>query len=110
MDRSRKILIAKIVAIVSAIPALIYAYATGPDPGKSGVPGESTCMEAGCHVGTALNAGPGSVKIDAGGTTYTPGVKQRIRVTVSDPNMRRWGFQATARLSSNARTMAGAFE
>ena len=109
MHRSRKIFIAKSVAVFSVIPILLFAYATGPDPGKSGVPGESTCMEAGCHVGTAVNGGPGSVTINAGGTTYTPGVKQRVRVTVSDPDQRRWGFQLTARLATNAKTQAGTF-
>jgi uncharacterized protein (TIGR03437 family) len=107
MDRQRKILIAKSVAILSIVPALIYAHAAGPDPGKSGVPGESTCAESGCHTGAGLNAGGGSVKIDAGGAAYTPGVKQRISVTVSDPAQRKWGFQLTARLASNAKTRAG---
>ncbi|MEO7651019.1 MAG: choice-of-anchor V domain-containing protein, partial [Bryobacteraceae bacterium] len=110
MDRSRKIFLAKTLAIFSVIPILLFAYATGPDPGKAGVPGEGTCAEVGCHIGTALNGGPGSVTIDAGGTTYTPGVKQRIKVSIADPNQRRWGFQLTARLASNARTQAGTFE
>src|SRR6266511_3457270 len=104
MERQRKIFIGKTIAILSIVPVLIYAYAAGPDPGKSGVPGESTCAESGCHTGVGLNQGAGSVKIDAGGTTYAPGVKQRIKVTVSDPAQRKWGFQLTARLASNAKT------
>src|SRR5439155_111092 len=107
MDRPRKILIAKCGAILSIIPVLIYAHAAGPDPGKAGVPGESTCAESGCHTGAGLNAGAGSVTIDAGGTTYAPGVKQRIMVTVSDPAQRKWGFQLTARQADNPKTRAG---
>jgi len=108
MNRQNKIFFGKSMAILSVIPALIYAYAAGPDPGKSGVPGESTCNEAGCHVGTGLNAGGGSVKISAsGGSSYTPGVTQRITVAVSDPAQRRWGFQLTARLASDSKTRAG---
>src|SRR5436190_1062301 len=107
MDRQRKIFIGKAIAILSVVPVLIYAHAAGPDPGKTGAPGDSVCAEAGCHVGTAVNGGGGSVTIDAGGTTYTPGVKQRITVTVNDPTQRRWGFQLTARLGSNTRTRAG---
>src|SRR4051794_28401034 len=104
MGRSRTIFAAKSVAILAVIPVLIWAYAAGPDPGKSGVPGESTCSEAGCHVGAGLNQGGGSVTIDAGGTTYTPGGgKQRITVTVVDPTQRKWGFQLTARLETNAK-------
>src|SRR4051794_33253644 len=107
MNRQRRIYLAKSCVFLALIPVLIYAHAAGPDPGKSGVPGESTCNEIGCHVGTGLNAGPGSVKITAESSTYVPGVKQRIQVTVSDPNQRRYGFQFTARLGSNAKTRAG---
>ena len=78
MDRQRKTFIGKTIAVLAVIPVLIYAHAAGPDPGKSGAPGESTCAEAECHVGTALNGGGGRVTIDAGGSTYTPGLKQRI--------------------------------
>src|SRR6266404_5023264 len=84
MHRQKKIFIGKVLAVLAVIPVLIYAHAAGPDPGKSGVPGESTCAESGCHTGAGLNAGAGSVAIDAGGTTYTPGVKQRVKVTVAD--------------------------
>src|SRR5262249_9755245 len=118
MDRQRKILIAKCGAILSIIPVLIYAHAAGPPPRKdggargtqcprAGERGESRCSEAGCHTGAGLNAGAGSVTIDAGGTTYAPGVKQRIMVTVSDPAQRKWGFQLTARLADNPKTRAG---
>ncbi|MBI3471296.1 MAG: hypothetical protein HY013_08065 [Candidatus Solibacter usitatus] len=85
----------------------MLAYAAGPEPGKTGAPGESTCADAGCHTGT-VNSGQGSVKIDAGGSSYQPGVKQRIKVTVSDPVQRRWGFQLTARVGAT-RTQAGSF-
>jgi uncharacterized protein (TIGR03437 family) len=107
MNHQRTILIGKIVAVLSVVPILIYAHAAGPDPGKSGVPGESTCAESGCHTGAGLNLGGGSVRIDAGGATYTPGVKQRISVTVTDPTQRKWGFQLTARLAGNSKTRAG---
>src|SRR6266550_3082556 len=99
MHRRQKIFIGKVLAVLAVIPVLIFAHAAGPDPGKSGVPGESTCAESGCHAGAGLNAGAGSVMIDAGGSTYSPGgAKQRITVTVTDPTQRKWGFQLTARL------------
>jgi uncharacterized protein (TIGR03437 family) len=77
----------------------LQAYVSGPDPRLSGAPGDENCTA--CHSGT-VNSGPGSVKIKlAGGNTYTPGVKQRIQVEVSDPDQRRWGFEFTARLASS---------
>jgi uncharacterized protein (TIGR03437 family) len=109
MDRQRKILIGKAVAILSVVPVLIYAHSAGPDPGHAGVPGESTCNTSGCHTGTALNGGGGSITINAGGSTYTPGVAQQISVTLSDPKQRRWGFQLTARSASDPTAEAGTF-
>src|SRR4051794_40114731 len=100
MQRKRKVVLGKIAAVMGAIPLLIWAHASGPDVGKSGVPGESTCTEAQCHVGTALNGGGGSVKVTfPNGSTYTPGATQHLVVTISDPNTTQkvWGFQLTAR-------------
>jgi uncharacterized protein (TIGR03437 family) len=96
----------KTIAILATAPLLIRALQSGPDPGKTGAPGESLCIESGCHVGAA-NAGAGSIAIDAGGAIYIPGIRQRIRVAVRDPAQRRWGFQLTARLAGGARTRAG---
>src|SRR5262249_5150867 len=54
---------------------------------------------------------PGKVEVTfPGASTYAPGVKQHLVVTVSDPNQRRWGFQLTARAASNAKTQAGTFK
>jgi uncharacterized protein (TIGR03437 family) len=108
MQRNRKLIWGKTAAIMGAIPLLIWAHVAGPDPGKSGVPGESTCNQAQCHVGTALNGGAGSVKVTfPNGNTYVPGVKQHLVVTIADPVQHAWGFQATVRLASNTKTMAG---
>src|SRR4051794_32174264 len=107
MERKRKLVIAKVGLVMGTIPLLIWAHASGPDVGKSGVPGESTCNESGCHIGTGLNAGGGSVKVTfPNGLTYSPGVKQPFVVTIADPSQRVWGFQMTARQSANTRTQA----
>ncbi|HEY3740567.1 MAG TPA: TIGR03118 family protein [Bryobacteraceae bacterium] len=77
-----------------------FGYAEGPLARKSGAPGDADCTV--CHVGTALNGGPGSVTILLpNGATYVPGVKQHIMVQVADPLQQRWGFQLTARLNSD---------
>jgi uncharacterized protein (TIGR03437 family) len=110
MERRRKLILAKTAVVMGAIPMLVWALSGGPDVGKSGVPGESNCTEIGCHVGTALNGGGGSVKVTfPGGLSYSPGVKQHLVVTISDPAQRRWGFQLTARVASSIPTTAGSF-
>jgi len=99
---------------MGTIPILLWAYQTGPDPGFSGVPGENggaTCATSGCHTGTALNGGAGSVSVAfPNGQTYTPGVTQKLSVTISDPSQRAWGFQLTARVAGSNSTMAGTLQ
>ena len=43
------------------------------------------------------------------GLSYTPGTKQHLVVTISDPNQRIWGFQVAARLASDSKSQAGTF-
>lgn len=100
--KSRNICAAKVACIAFAVPFLLYAFASGPDPRNTGAPGDMTCARAGCHTGTAVNGGPGNVSITfPSGLTYVPGQRQRWIVTVNDSQQRVFGFQATARLESN---------
>ena len=85
-----------LVLLALAVPILVYAFSTGPIPGVTGGFGEPTCNQAGCHVGTDVNGGPGGVTISAP-QSYTSGGTFPIIVTVSDPNQRRWGFELSAR-------------
>src|SRR5216683_2104557 len=109
MDRSKKIYAAKCAVILSAIPALIFAHTSGPDPDVNGAPPSNrSCNQVSCHVGTAVNAGGGKVEVTfAEGTTYTPGQKQRVTVKVSDPTASIYGFQMSAQLANNSQ--AGTF-
>jgi len=87
------------------VPAL-HGEIPGAPAGVSGAPGDSDCTS--CHGGRP-NSGSGRVSIDAGGSTYTPGRQVRLKVTIEDPNARRWGFQVSARPESDGQSMAGAF-
>lgn len=111
MERTKKLILAKTAVVMAAIPFLIYAYEYGPDAGAAGVPGENgSCNQIGCHTGTPVNGGGGSVSVQfPQGMTYTPGVKQHLVVTIADSRQRRWGFELTARLASNTATVAGTF-
>ncbi len=111
MDRSRKVYAAKCAVILAAIPALILAHSSGPDPRKTGAPGDSTCAESACHIGTAVNGGGGKIELSFdSGTSYTPGTKVKVTVKVTDSAARIYGFQASSRLSSNTRNaQAGTF-
>jgi len=94
----RQLLIGLTIGALGAATA--FAHAAGPDPGLSGAPGDSTCVA--CHGGSP-NTGPGKVSLAfANGLTYTAGQTQVVTVTVEDPSARRWGFEASPRLASDA--------
>jgi len=114
MERNRRRIAGKIAVAVGTLPLLLWAYEYGPNAGYSGVPNENggkTCATSGCHTGTANDPNnKGSVTVAfPNGSTYAPGVKQHLVVTIADPaaSQRAWGFQLTARLSSDVTTPAG---
>ncbi len=79
----------------------LFANGAGAPPGTSGAPGEQTC--ASCHIGNAVNSGPGRVAITLpGGNTFAPGQKARLRLTIEDPSARAWGFILSARNEAGA--------
>ncbi len=110
---SRKIAL-KVCVLAAAVPLLwgtLQAYSGGPPARYTGAPGDDPGACATCHRGLAVNGGQGSVKIILpNGNSYTPGVTQHIKVHVSDPQQRRWGFQMSARMKSDpANAQAGDF-
>ncbi len=95
--------ITSIVGLASSA-ALIFGFATGPDPRETGAPGDDplSCATSGCHSDSALNAGGGNVVVNfPNGPTYTPGVQQTLTIIITDSAAKAWGFQMTARLDSN---------
>ncbi len=101
MTRDHKILVGKFAAVGMIVPALIFAYSSGPPVRHTGAPGDSLCTE--CHLGTA-NSGPGKVEVTfPAGLAYSPAVKQRwiVTVTGNEPTVRLQGFELTVRPASN---------
>lgn len=88
----------KAAVAAGVLATVAYGYASGPPAGRTGAPGEQTCIV--CHTGT-LNSGPGSVTIEGVPEQYEPGQEYTLTVKVSHPNRRRWGFQITALDGSN---------
>lgn len=83
------------VLLALLVPILVYSYAEGPPPARTGGFGESDCTA--CHRGTAVNAGGGSVAIAVSSSAYSSGGAYQIAVSVSDPVQQRWGFELSAR-------------
>ncbi len=91
--------------------AVVWAHESSVPPGNTGAPGDAPVPCLGCHAGR-LNPPGGKVEIGfPGGLSYTPGVKQRWALRISDPDpLRHYGFQATARSAHEGReAQAGTF-
>ncbi len=107
MERKRKVIVAKVAVVMGAIPLVIWGYKTGPDRPATGAPGEQTCSQTGCHLGTPANSAGALTITFPAGMVYTPGVKQHVVLSMSHPTAQIWGFQMTARPTSALTTNAG---
>jgi hypothetical protein len=86
----------RLPAILFALTvAGVAAFSSGPPDGSTGAPGEILCTA--CHTGAPANSGAGSLTITGLPDAYEPGASYTLTLTLSDPNARRWGFQATAK-------------
>ncbi len=83
----------KAALVVLVLAAVAYGHAAGPPAGRTGAPGEATCVQ--CHSGT-LNGGAGKVIISGVPETYEPNEEFTLTVRVEHPDRRRWGFQIVA--------------
>ena len=80
----------------SAPKKAVHANASGPQPQRTGAPGEQTCATSDCHSSNPLNTGSGSVSISGVPDNYTPGQNYTITVTVGTFAGRiRFGFEST---------------
>lgn len=93
------------------LSTVVWGFSSVPPVRRSNVPTDENGANCTlCHRGTALNGDArGSVSIEMN-DTYMPGAPQTIRVRVRHPEAVRWGFQMTARQTSDTSKKAGTFE
>lgn len=91
------------LALVCA-PALLFAAAVsardfmdGPPPAHTGGFAEPTCRA--CHADYPLNDG-GTLAIEGAPPAYEPGRSYTLRIVLRHPELRRAGFQLSARFAS----------
>jgi len=91
---------------VLCLSAGAWAESGGAPVMTTGAPADGgICTD--CHGGVA-NAGKGKLQVSlVDAATWTPGQQLKLRVTLSDPNARRWGFNLTARSSADSGVTAG---
>lgn len=90
-----------------------YTYRTGPGGGYSNAPDEANCTTSGCHTGTALNGGSGSLDdltltMDPDHMGYMPDSTYTLTLSYKQSGVERWGFNMTA-LAASDDAPAGTF-
>ena len=85
-------------------------YSEGPPPAHTGGFGEPTCHA--CHFDNPINDPAGSLELLGLPTRYDPGRTYTIAVVVGHPQLRRAGFQLSARFAKgdSAGRQAGLLE
>src|SRR5882724_9065197 len=99
--------IPRLLCVLISSPIALMAFSTGPPVKRTGATVDGGLNCTACHrtFAPANSDARGSVAILTG--SYTPGVKQVLRVIVSHPDAARWGFQLTSRLASDETRPAG---
>jgi hypothetical protein len=82
------------VVLMFAAQGIALAFSSGPPAGRTGAPGESTCID--CHTSFPLNSGDGTLSLSGvPAPGYNPGTTYTIMVNLEDPEQSRWGFELT---------------
>ena len=80
----------------------------GAPVSSSGAPDEVTCANSGCHDDSKINLGNALLQVKVGDNTakYVPGKVYPITVKISEPGVKRFGFQIVV-LKNNDHLNAG---
>ena len=110
-DKIKEIKMKKILLYVGVLmSAVLIMSSTTPEsmslgaPASStGAPNEQTCAVSGCHSDHQLNAGTAQINFEVAGhpLDYEPGKIYTFKISVSDPNVVRFGFQLVALKNSD---------
>jgi len=98
-------------AAVLLIGASPERSSSGAPGAHTGAPGEQTCASSGCHDDNSVNSGAASLSIEVDGliANYVPGKTYPIKVSISEKNVNRFGFQLVA-INNSTLTSEGSFQ
>lgn len=90
-----------------------FTYKYGPGGGYTNAPGEKNCATSGCHTGTSLNGGNGSLtnmvlSDNFSGGGYIPDSTYTFKLSYKQSKIDKWGFSMTA-LRASDNSPAGKF-
>ena len=98
----RGFLKAIVIAAAGSTTAAAASFATshGPLPAHTGAFGEPTCQR--CHSDYPLNDGPADIRLDSTTLSFDKRVVYSLHLRVQHPELKRAGFQITARFADGS--------
>jgi Reeler domain/Secretion system C-terminal sorting domain len=105
----RVLLVGTTCLMALTMPFEARTRSSGAPAGRTGSPADGglTCNAAGCHSGSAVNSGSGSISV-VGQNTYVAGQTVPLSITVEEDGVSRIGFQVSA-ISDNTGAHVGTF-
>lgn len=108
----------KKILLLSALPVALLIIAASPERSSSGAPGahtgapgEQSCAASGCHDDNTVNSGKAVLSLEIGSsvTNYVPGKTYAVKVSISEKDVKRFGFQLLA-LNKSTLSSVGTFQ
>lgn len=111
LKRQSLISLAISTIVILSLTGIIFGFAGGPPTGATGsvIFNQQSCAQAGCHAGLAVNSPNGSLALAGVPANYTLGQSYDLTITLNHTNMRRWGFQMSARARTSTASV-GSFQ
>lgn len=106
MQSYRSILLVIAASATTLAAKHLSFHSNGPPPGHTGGFGEATCHA--CHFDYGLNEGAATIRLDSLPESYDPARTYSLRLVVRHAQLKRGGFQLSARYEDGA--PAGTFE
>ena len=112
------IIMKKKTLLLCMLPVALLIIAAAPERSSSGAPGahtggpgEQTCATSGCHDDNAVNSGKAILSVEVGSSVsnYVPGKVYAVKIKISEPNVKRFGFQLLA-LNNSTLASVGTFQ
>lgn len=96
--------------IMGTYPKQNKILSSGAPASSTGAPGEVNCTLSGCHDDNNINAGGAllSLSFNNGNNYYEAGKTYPVKISISEPNKIRFGFQVVA-IKNGDLSNAGAF-
>lgn len=98
MDYKKLLILLSIITVPLLFADFTYKKVSGSHPGSTGAPGDLTCAQSGCHLGSVIQNDNtvNSLVFPTIDSTYVPGQTYLVKLKTNNPTIQRFGFEIVA--------------